>query len=102
MRESNVSDMENNRRTITDKVISTISTSLKIDPSEFYIGQDTPIITNEKEKEMLRKFREAEKLNAEEEVSSMTQWIIENASKKNKSNIDKLHGKPKRVSKKAM
>lgn len=98
MRESNVSDMENNRRSITDKVIDQLCNKLNIQPYEFVINEKTPIIINEKERLHIQKFREAEQLQVDNEVSLITQWVIEKASnEKPENNPDKSKKKPRKI-----
>jgi plasmid maintenance system antidote protein VapI len=88
------------KRGISEDIISKICKALKIKPAEFYIEADTPIIANEKEKQLLEKYREAEELNVQDKISMIAQWTIDNArNEKQKSDSDKTKRKPKRTAK---
>lgn len=57
IRESNISDMERGRRNITDKLIDRICPKLNIDPSEFFITPNNPLIIDNDEKEIIKNIR---------------------------------------------
>lgn len=56
-KESNVSEMERGKRTISERVINILCRKLKVDPGEFYFSADTPFVTNLKELTILRRLR---------------------------------------------
>lgn len=86
--EGNVSAMEHGKRTLTDRKIEILCEKLNCEHFEFYIKDETPVLKDEEEKELLHTYREAKELGGvvASKIPEYGRFII-NESKKSKRKI---------------
>lgn len=61
-KESNVSEMERGKRTISDRVINLLCRKWGIDPSEFYYTPKMPVIKNSMEQKVIERMRASDQI----------------------------------------
>jgi len=83
-----ISGIENGREPMGKAMMEKICGQLNVRPWEFYIEEDTPLITDSSEKRQLELFREARALGVAEEVTRYGMYQIEGARRAAAGSVD--------------
>lgn len=77
-----INDILGDRRPIGKDTLMRLCKALGVGPWEFYIDESTPVVTDNKEREALKIFREAGPLHVAEEIQRYGKFLVKEAKER--------------------